>query len=227
MLLLDAVWCTFAGLDWTLYLMAFKPLDQAAAYFVDPILLPGRESAATWGQLVNQLPPAVRRRVDAMISDGFRGSHTIARRHGWVHQRCHFHLIAQLQGRRGRYRHLVNAQVRETIYQTVRRALVTPSARELRRLCLTLAAAADQSDCPTRVRMICRDFLRHLDSFRAYLDYPDLHLPSTTNVLESMNRLLSDRVRGLRTPAALERWAIATIRLHPVLVCNGHGNQPD
>jgi len=226
-LLLDAVWCTFAHRKWTLYLMAFKPVDEAKAYFVDPILLPGRESAHAWRQVLSTLPPDVACRIEAVVTDGFRGSHTLARHRGWVHQRCHFHLIAQLQGRRGQYTRLPTAPVREAIYQAARRALVTRSPRQLTRRCRELAASAQQADCPTRVRMIARDFLRHLGAFRAYQSYPQLHLPTTTNVVESMVRRLRDRVRSLRTPASLHRWAVATIRLHPILTCNGHENQPD
>ena len=226
-LLVDGVWCRFAHAPWTLYLLALKPVGQATAQFVDPLLLPGRESARDWRVAMDQLPPEAAARIQALVSDGFRGSHTVARERGWIHQRCHFHLIAQLQGRRGHHTHLPSAPVREAIYQAVRQALVTPSTLELAQRRAQLAALAARTDCPYRLRMYTREFLRHMEAFRAYLAYPELQLPTTTNVVESMVKQLRDRIRPLSTPAALDRWAWATVRLHPVMVCNGHYIQPD
>jgi len=226
-LLIDGVWFEFAHAHWTLYLMAVKPVTASMAYFLDPVLLPGRESARDWRVALATLPPEVETRIVALVSDGVRGSHTVARQHGWIHQRCHFHLIAQLQGRRGRYTRLPSAPVREAIYQATRAALVTRSPRRLTQLRTHLARFTQRADCPRRFQMFARDFLRHLDAFRAYLNDEDLHLPTTTNVVESMVRRLRDRIRPLSTPASLQRWATAIIRLHPVMVCNGHRNQPD
>ncbi len=226
-LLVDGVWCHFARRPWTLYLLALKPVGHATAQFFDPLLLPGRESARDWRVAMDRLPLETAARIKALVSNGFRGAHTITRERGWVHQRCHFHLIAQLQGRRGHHTHLPSAPVREAVYQTVRQALVTGSTPQLAQLRLHLEALAARADCPRRLRMYVRDFLRQLESFRAYRAHPDLHLPTTTNVVESMVKQLRDRIRPLSTPAALDRWAWATVRLHPVMVCNGHDLQPD
>lgn len=226
-LLIDAVWCTFAHQDWTVYLVAFKPLRAPRAYFVDPLVLPGHESARDWAQVLDRVPPEVATRIVAMVSDGFRGSHTLARRRGWLHQRCHFHLIAQLHERRGRHLRLPAAPGDETLYEAIRLALVTDSPRVLRERLRYLRAAAVHPTCPRRVRMMVQGFLRHVDAFRCYKRNPGLHLPTTTNVVESMVRRLRDRIRTLSTPAAVQRWAVAAIRLRPILTCNGHDNQPN
>jgi len=226
-LLIDAVWCRFAHQDWTVYLVAFKPLGEARAYFVDPLVLPGHEAARAWGQVLDRIPPDVAHRVIALVSDGFRGSHTLARRRGWLHQRCHFHLLAQLHERRGRHFRLPTAPASATLDAVIRRALVTESARELLRLQRYLRAATAQATCPRRVRMMVRGFLRHVEAFRTYQHYPALHLPTTTNVVESMVRRLRDRIRTLRTPSALQQWAVAIIRLRPILTCNGYDYQPN
>ena len=75
--------------------------------------------------------------------------------------------------------------------------------------------------------MAVRDFLRQHDAFRAYQRYPDRELPTTTNVVEAMARILRTRLPPLSTPEALQRWATALIRLRPTMVCNGHQNQPN
>lgn len=226
-LLIDGVWCRFGGQDWTLYLIAFKPLGESRAYFVDPPLLPGREAGSTWHAVLQELGSDVLRRVVAVVTDGFRGSHTLARHHNWLHQRCHFHLVAQLQQRRGRHRPLPGAGVPQTILAAVREAVVTDSPRVLRRLERQLRLAIADPACRGRVRLIIGGILRHLDAFRTYRRYPQLNLPTTTNVVESMARRIRDRIRTLRTPAAVQRWAVATIRLRPILVCNGRNYQPN
>ena len=226
-LLIDAVWCSFAHQDWTVYLVAFKPLRESRAYFVDPLVLPGHESARAWTQVLQRLPPEVAPRIIAMVSDGFRGSHTLARRRGWLHQRCHFHLIAQLHARRGRHLRLPSEPEGATLYEAIRLALVTDTPRVLRGLLRYLRATAAHPTCPRRVRMMVQGFLRHVDAFRTYQQYPALHLPTTTNVVESMVRRLRDRMRTLPTPAAVQRWAVAAVRLRPILTCNGHDDQPN
>lgn len=225
-LLIDGVRCRFARQDWTLYLLAVKPLAESRAYFLDPRVRPGGESGRAWDQILDELGPEFLHRIVALVSDGFRGSHTLALRQHWLHQRCHFHLVAQLHERRGRHLRLVGAGATETIYAAIREAVVTDSAPVLRRLQRQLRAAVARPECPRRVRLIVHGVLRHLDAFRTYRRYPQLHLPTTTNVLESMARRLRDRIRPLRTPAALQRWAVAIIRLRPILRCNGQLYQP-
>jgi hypothetical protein len=226
-LLIDGVWCRFGGEDWTLYLLAFKPLGESRAYFVDPPLLPGREAASTWHAVLQELGPDVLRRVVAVVTDGFRGSHTLAQDYNWLHQRCHFHLVAQLQQRRGRHRPLPGAGVSQTVLEAVRKAVVTNSPRVLRRLEHQLRLAVADPACRGRVKLILGGILRHLNAFRTYLRYPELSLPTTTNVVESMARRIRDRIRTLRTPAAVQRWAVAVIRLRPILKCNGRKDQPN
>jgi hypothetical protein len=75
--------------------------------------------------------------------------------------------------------------------------------------------------------MITRDFLRELGAFRTYRHHPELDLPTTTNVIESMANLLRQRVRTVSTPVALQRWATALFRLRPTMTCNGKTIQPD
>lgn len=226
-LLIDGVRCKFAGQDWTVYLLAFKPLGESRAYFIDPRVLPGSESGLTWHQILDDIEPELAQRVVALVSDGFRGSHTLARRHHWLHQRCHFHLVAQLHERRGRHLRLAAAGTASTIYDAIREAVVTDSPQILRRLQRQLRAAVAQPACPRRVRLIVRGILRHLEAFRTYRRYPQLNLPTTTNVVESRARRLRDRIRPLRTPTALQRWAVAIIRLRPILKCNGQLYQPN
>lgn len=226
-LLGDALWLRFGRARWTLYLLAAKPRTTPTAIVLDPLLLPGREAQSGWLRAVAQLPAPLRQRVKAFVSDGFPGSNTLARGYGWVHQRCHFHLIAKLQARRGRRTRMRGWQGREAIYQAAREALRTRSPARLRQLRRELRALAhDQPYCPARLRMTVADLLAELPAFRAYQAHPALHLPTTTNALEAMAKILRARLRPLRTPEAVQRWATALIRLRPYVTCNGHDHQP-
>lgn len=225
-LIVDAMWFRFGTDRWTLYLLAVKPVAVAWATFLDPVLLPGRECFSAWQTVVQTIPPEVRNRIRAFVSDGFRGCKALARAAGWVHQRCHFHLIAQLHGRRGRYKQLRGREVREVIYRAIREALETASRDRLVQLHEELQQLARNSDCPKRFRMYTLDFLRELDAFRAYRSYTHWNLPTTTNVVESMSSILRDQLRPLKTPRSLHQWATAIIRLRPPMVCNGSIYQP-
>lgn len=210
-----------------LYVLAVKPTTLAQATFLDPVLIPGKESAPGWQHALRSLPPALRARVKALVSDGFRGAKALARSHGWVHQRCHFHLLAQLYGRRGRHKRLTARAWRETALQSIREVLGTRDQVRLVQLQQRLRALAAQPRAPVRLRMVVRHFLRELASFRAYLQYPELHLPTTTNVIEAMANILRSRLRSLNTPASLQRWATGVLRARPIMVCNGALSQPD
>lgn len=223
-LIVDGLWFRLKGVRWVLYLRALKPVSDTAAYFMDPILLPGRELSGRWHMVIADIPGDIKKRIIAMVSDGFRSSRRIADSHGWILQRCHFHLIAQLQVNRGKWklRGREDSLLRESIYHDVRMTLTERNPRRLQVIVKRLRATSNMPACPHRLAMIVREFLRTIDFFRSYLRYPQLNLPTTTNVVESMNNLLRKKVRMLPTPASLRLWAIAMIRTIKKLKCNGH-----
>jgi len=206
--------------------MALKPLGANTAYFLDPVLLPGREHVERWKQALDTIRPSIRERVRALVSDGFRGSKGLALENAWLHQRCHFHVLAQLQGRPGRQKRSIRAKpVRDAIYQDVKEALVMTDKQQLEYLQEHLRQQTNRPDCPKRIRGVAREFLRNVDFFRTYLRHPELKLPATTGAIESMHNLVRDTVRRIRSPKSLLQWATAFIRLHPTITCNGRNLQ--
>lgn len=164
----------------------------------------------------------------SIVSDGFRGAKRIAREYGWVPQRCHFHLIAQLQIRRGKIKYRLHGRrVRERIYQSIREALLTPKERILCILLGRLTRLSQHPDRPRKLCMMVREFVREIDVFRAYRIHPALHLPTTTNTVECMVKLLRMRIRPLSTPKAPLQWSTAYIRLQRSLTCNDSKFQPN
>src|SRR3989344_1822329 len=223
-LIVDGLWFNFQGVRWVLYLRALKSVGDTDAYFLDPVLLPGRELPGRWHMVIEYIPADIKERIIALVSDGFRSSRRIARSHGWIFQRCHFHLIAQLQVNRGKWKlkGREDASLRESMSQDVRTALTERDQRTLRLVIKRLQRSIILPLCPRRLGAIAREFLRNLDFFRSYLRYPELNLPITTNTVESMNNLVRKMTHMLPMPAALRVWSTAMIRIIKKLKCNGH-----
>jgi len=225
-LLVDGLWFQFAGRPWVLYLTALKPCRRDYAVFLDPLLFPGKEGAVSWRETVAAIPASPLRRIRALVADNLPGMRGLAQAHGWVLQLCHFHMLLKLQVRyRGVRYALRGGPVRHEIDQLIRRGLQWPDGRPLARALARLHRLS-RADCGTpRIQMAVHEFLHGLEFYRAYLNYPQLGLPQTTNVVESMGRLLREMLRSSRAgsnPASLLLWATALIRMRSTMICNGH-----
>jgi len=218
-LIIDAQWKYFQGKLWTLYFLALKSTDSGTAKVFDPVLSIGKESARDWNEIIEALPLKVRNRIVALVSDGIRGIETISDDHGWIIQRCHFHLLSPLQKRRGKRASTPGRLVRERIYCLVKQALRETSFSKLDNICEELALLAKHPGCPKSMSMIVRDFLRRLSEFRSFLEYPDLKLPTTTNVMESINSMVVRTTRSVNTPRSWHKWAIACVRAKSIFIC--------
>jgi len=224
-LLADGLFFLFQRKPWVLYLIALKSCSGKTAMFLDPVLLPDRESALKWRQAFGNIPPKIRTRIRALVVDNLNGMKKIAKHHGWVLQLCHFHLILkfQVQHRRQR-RALKGGPLREDIYRLMRQILEVPDGPLLTALIAQLTQLAQNPRMTYRIQAVIREFLRSINYYRTYLTYPKLNLPSTTNTIESMGCIIRDllrRNRSASSPQSLLRWATALIRLRKKLNCNG------
>lgn len=121
-----------------------------------------------------------------------------------------------------RKRTVVWIRGRRRTEQDIRALITTTSPQRLTALRRSLAISSGDPGCPRKIRMIIREVLRHTDELRAYLDHPNLRLPATSNVMESLNsrlRALAGRSRGFRTGPALERWITAYVFFHSKGLC--------
>jgi hypothetical protein len=225
-LLADGLWFQFKGQPWVLYLTALKPCQGDYAVFLDPVLLAGTERPARWDQALAHIPPAATEHIRAIVADNLPGMRRLARQRGWVLQLCHFHLLLKLYGQRGSRPHaLRGGPVRQELHQCIRQALDLPEGTPLHTTLQRLQRLA-LTDCGTaRIQMTVRAFLRDLEFYRSYRQYPQLGLPRTTNTVESMGRLLREMFRRHRAgsnPASTLRWATAFIRIRPTVACNSY-----
>lgn len=224
-LLVDGLYFQFDGSPWVMYLAALKPCHGDQATFLDPLLLRGREGATRWLQVFAAIPADVRSRIRAVVADNLPGMRKLAVQQQWVLQLCHFHLLLMLMARRGSVRHsLRGGRIREKIHEQVRLALSLPDGDRFRHAIHRLQEIS-RGDCGTlRMQSTLREFLINLSYYRAYRTHPTLGLPVTTNVVESMCRLIREMFRRNRAgsnPRSALLWATAFIRLRSALVCNG------
>lgn len=216
-LLIDAIWFRFKKERWTMYLMAVKPINNERATFLDPVLCAGRENYDDWNHIVDSMPKRVKNRIIALVSDGFRGSSHIAGYQGWILQRCHFHLFSQLQVNRGQWKKMLDSKLRERICKAMRKILSTKT--HLREHINDLIRLLNRKDCPRRLHAIGVELIRHRQEFRAYLNFPELNLPNTTNSIESMNKIIRSSCRHLRTPESLILRSKCLIRMRKTIAC--------
>lgn len=221
-LLGDGLYFKFKRMDWVMYVMAVKPVHSHRAYFLKPELLQGKESYERWRQALATIPPETKKRIRAFVSDGFRGSKLAAREHGWVHQRCHFHLLMALIRRHGRRSYRIKgAGIREKLLGVVRVLLITTDTVTQRKQTLKAQRLLLHPLCPPWIRKQTIEFLRTLDDFRAYLIYPELNLPATTNAIESAGKIIRKATSTARTPKSVLLRATTFLRLRKSITCNG------
>lgn len=221
-LLVDGLWFRFKHRPWVLYLTALRPVLEDRARFLDPVLLEGSESKQAWTKVIGMIPQDVRSNIRAIVGDKFSGCRDIAHRNGWVLHLCHFHLLAQFNGRIKR-RSTTKARVlRQEVFKLISEALLTTNRKRLETLFLCLRLLIADSDTPKRYKSLVRGFFRTMDDYHAYLNYPELRLPRTNGSSEAMGRRIRDMLnntRSLSTPSAVENWATNLVRLKPTIMC--------
>lgn len=225
-LLGDGLYFKFKRKEWVMYLMAVKSARGKKAYFLDPVLLEGRECYERWVQAVIAIPPNVKKCIYAFVSDGFRGSQLLSEQNHWLHQRCHFHLLANLVRGKGKRRYRIrSSRLRDRLLEATRIILNSHRTHELTRARKTTRRLIGRPNCPPYIRKQALEFLEREQDFRTYLMYPKLNLPTTTNAVESTGQMMRRATRTARTPQSLLLRAVAFLRLKKFVICNGNINR--
>lgn len=226
-LVMDGIWYQFKGIYWILYLCLLKGRN-GTAYVLDPVMLKGKESLANWQTALRSIPASLKKRIQVMVSDDFRSSVIVARKEKWLHQLCHFHLLAELRRKRGRRKkRTISAKaLREEIYQSIRTVLYTRSKEEVAALVKRLRVLAEDMSCPVRLSFTVSEFIRRHALYRTYLDHPEYDIPTTTNAVESFNKMIRRHTRYMRTPRAVQLWATVFVRRRKTIACHGK-HQPN
>ena len=182
----DGLYFKFKRKEWVMYLMAVKPPRSKKAYFLDPVLLEGRECFERWAQAVATVPVSVKKRIRAFVSDGFRGSQLLSEQNHWWHQRCHFHLLANLVRGKGKRRYRIRSTaLRDNLLEAARTILSSRNTHRLSQARKRIRRLINRPVCPPYIRKQALEFLEREYDFRVYLKRPELNLPTTTNAIES------------------------------------------
>ncbi len=227
-LVADALRLSFQRQEYTLYDMAIKPASRNLAYFMEPVLLTGRESAHGWRHAINTIAPQLRQRIVGLVADGFTGADTICGEQGWIQQRCHWHMLATFGGSlkpRRRSRKLLR-RIRDLACLAAWLVLHTTDAERLETALGVLATLVPM--VPHRAQRlpgVIRQFIADSSLGRAYLTSPQLGLPTTTAVLESLHGRIRSIIQRTRKPEAIQRRVSCLVRLAPTSRCNPGNHQ--
>lgn len=226
-LIIDAQHRSFHHEDWTLYFVGVKSCRQSRALILDPILLIGKEDSTVWMNILNSLPANIRKRVKAVILDGIHGLKNGIKQCGWLHQRCHYHMLAKLQKVRGFRKNLKGKANRENIYHMAKNIISNIPQDQVEMYRQRLLELIRVSTFPRYGRMTIKDLLRHLDDFRLYLSQPEWRLPTTSNMAESLGSRVRTLARKINSPKALQKWSIGIVRKRPKFICKRANYQPN
>lgn len=207
----------------TIYLMLIRRPSESVAWIAPPVILPDKETAMGWTAALGTLPADRLSAVRALVCDGRRGLVDFAKRKGWLIQRCHFHLIASIQGRRSRWNNGRHQEEGKRIYALVKRVLEAPATANITALRIAIDNFA-LSTSSRELRKALTGFATNAEDFRTYRYHPALNLPRTNNTSEACIGLMESllkRLRGISNVSALYQWMEALIKHRKKIACNG------
>ena len=205
----------------TTHLVLVRSIKGEKAIVLPPYFATGREGIVNWFTALDQVPLEVRKRVKALVSDGHRGIVNYAKSYGWVRQRCVFHLIAAMQGRRSRRKYSLHRDEGELIYRLTRSILEETNPIKFFKLLSELEALGWQTKS-NQLRRIVSGFVKSVDDYRSWLTYPELNLPDTSNSAESIIGIFERfhaRSRGFKTVESLGQWVVAILKYRREIFC--------
>ena len=208
--------------NYSIYFILLKGVETNKAIIIPPFIKEGGEGYLSWSLAFSKISKETLERVVALVSDGRSGLISIAKRKGWINQRCHFHLryrianyartgILARNNIAGRIKMLVDVTLTSHNKNTVHEAL--------NKLIILKPEISSKG-----LKTVISGFIKKFDDYRTYLDYPDLNLPTTSNSIESLIssvRELLYEAKGFRSIKSLNEWIIALLKHKRFITCNG------
>lgn len=206
---------------YTFYFVLLRPVNGNTAIITPPCIQEGSECKDGWRDALQAL--TVLPSILALISDGNLGLVALGREYGWQVQKCHFHILAKIQGRRSRWIRSRHRDMGELLYLLVKNALTNPNEDRAAESILELGVLS-QDIGSVQLRKYLRGFIKHYQDYRTYLHHPKLNLPTTSNSAESLIsglRNLYYKAHGFRTIESLKLWTHAFLKYKKTIACNG------
>lgn len=218
-LLGDALHQKVNGCDYTTYLILARPLEADRARVCYAHTAAGGETGAGWSTAFAALPTAMRKETKALVCDGHKALVGVARRSGWILQRCCFHALKELN-KNMRLWHRTTPKVYR-IHELVHTVLESMDDEKVARALSLLGDYAKQTP-KKEVASVLRGLNLYFRDYRSYIYHPELQLPATNNSCEcSFRRVraLQGKARGWSTPAAHAAWVRYALTSVPLICC--------
>ena len=205
---LDAIINKIANKKYTTYFVLIKKVDSNNFYIHKPLTLEGIEDSIGWEKSFLTIDSDIRRRIKFIVGDHHKGIIHIIKKYNISYQACHFHLIFRLLGRRSKSKYSRHRKTGINLYNTAREIITTTDNQRLKKLLIKLNRIKIKTTSKNLKRYIS-GFIKTHQRYRTYLNYPELKIPKTTNVVESLNskfRELCYKARGFRTINSFKIW---------------------
>ena len=224
----DAIWYHVKEEFYTIYIILLRPVKSNQAVICPPIIIQGREDFNGWKQALKSLPNSLEKRIIALVCDGATSLITLARLNKWILQRCHFHLIASVQNYLTTGPRSAQREYAFYVLGIVRELLKTNDPKKIQRLQRELWQIRLKSKS-RGIRRVLGGLIKHYKDYHAYLNYPELNLPITSNSAESFIQCIRHLMylcRGFRSYTTLNNWLTVLSLFKKTIRCNGK-NQPN
>lgn len=220
--LADAMMREIRGQMHTVYFILVRPVSSNEAIILEPYLLAGKETHEGWYGAFGHVSLPVRRRILALVCDSHHGLVSAAFRNHWLLQRCNFHIIASIQGRRSRFAASRHRPLGEWLYRLTSQILTLKDQYIVNQLITEIESIGWETDS-VQLRKIISGFVTHADQYRTYLSHPELRLPRTNNTCETLIggfQNLTHRMRGYSSVHSFRAWLHAYLKHRKVVTCN-------
>jgi hypothetical protein len=221
-LIADAVIEMIEGKWRTVYLMLVRSVSGTLATILPPLILDGGETPQGWHEAFLTIDHSILRRSMAVVCDGHRGILYEARARRILVQRCHFHLIARIHGRRSRFVTARNKPEAHKIFRHVDTVLKNKNEEQVQ-IALDTLEKISRLSSSKEIRTILRGFGTNYRDFRTYMTHPELNLPTTNNTAESLASTigyLKIRMRGFPTLNSFTKWITTLLKFRQRITCN-------
>jgi hypothetical protein len=220
----DALWLFCGGERWTVYCVLARHVGDREARIAVCGARRGGETHAGWHAAIEALPFHMRLCTVGVTSDGHGGLERAVRElcPQAIHQRCQFHVLADLLRRLGKKAVGCNPDT-QRCWQVARSILRAEDPRERKLWYDVLGTAVRMPFCPERTRDAALWFLRIAEEAVAAYRNPLADIPLTTGSAEAMCKRMRRvflRVRPT-SPAHLQQAMEVFIHLYPFVQCNG------